>query len=255
MKEEKEAPLIKLIKQIIEKHKGRVGYRRITLELNEMGYKINHKRVLRLTKENNLLCTKFSHKSKGYKSYKGSVGKIAKNILNRRFMSDRPYQKLLTDITQFNIKNTDIKLYLSPVLDVFTKEIIAYSISRKPNLELAMFSLDEAIANIPKLNYRTTVHSDQGWHYQHKTWVKKLKNHRIFQSMSRKGNCYDNSPMENFFGLLKQEMFYREEFSSYEELELEIHKYIEYYNNVRRKINLKGKTPVEYRNLALEEIV
>lgn len=255
MKEEKDAPLIKLIKQIIEKHNNRVGYRRITLVLKEMGHKINHKRVLRLTKENNLLCTKFSHKSRSYKSYKGNTGKIAKNILNRRFMSDRPYQKLLTDITQFNIMNTNTKLYLSPVLDVFSKEIIAYSISKNPTLDLAMSSLDEAILNIPQLNYRTTVHSDQGWHYQHKLWVGTLKNHRIFQSMSRKGNCYDNSPMENFFGLLKQEMFYGEEFSSYEELELEIHKYIEYYNNVRRKINLKGKTPVEYRNLALKEIV
>ena len=240
-----------MIKEIIEKNHERVGYRRITLELHAMGIIVNHKKVLRITRENKLLCTKFNHRSRNYKSYKGSTGKVAKNILNRRFVSDRPYQKLLTDITQFNIKNTNTKLYLSPVLDVFSKEIIAYSISRHPNLECALSSLNQAIKNIPELNYRTTVHSDQGWNYQHKAWVKALKDNHIFQSMSRKGNCYDNSPMENFFGLLKQEMFYGEEFNSYEELELEIHKYINYYNNVRRKVNLKGKTPVEYRNLAL----
>lgn len=219
-----------------------------------MGFKINHKKVLRLTRENNLLCTKFSHKSRSYKSYKGRTGKVAKNKLNRRFLTDRPYQKLLTDITQFNINNSNDKLYLSPILDVFSKEIISYSINRNPNLELALSSLESSINSIPSLNYRTTIHSDQGWHYQHKAWIEKLRNHHIFQSMSRKGNCYDNSPMENFFGLLKQEMFYGEKFNSYEELELEIHKYIYYYNNVRRKVNLKGKTPVEYRNLALKEI-
>ena len=247
---QKDYDLITLIKEIIEKHKHRIGYRKVTDELRDLGFVVNHKKVLRIMKENNLLCTKFKHRNRTYKSYKGNVGKTAKNKLNRRFITDRPYQKLLTDVTQFNINNGN-RLYLSTIFDVCTKEIISYSISKRPTLEFVMESLSKAIKVIPNLPYRTTIHSDQGWQYQHKTWVQTLKKNRIIQSMSRKGNCLDNSPMENFFGILKQEMFYGESFGSYDELEKEINDYIEYYNLVRKKRKLKSKTPVEYRNLAL----
>ncbi|WP_325890411.1 IS3 family transposase [Mammaliicoccus lentus] len=251
---QKDNTILELIKDIIKVHKGRVGYRRVSLELKRLGHKINHKKVLRIMREHKLLCVKFKHRNRSYKSYKGQVGKVAKNKLNRRFISDRPYQKLLTDVTQFSIQNGSIKLYLSPILDVYSKEIISYSISKRPTLDFVLKSMEEAITCIPKLSYRTIIHTDQGWHYQNKNWIKKIRNHKIIQSMSRKGNCLDNSPMENFFGLLKQEMFYGVNFKSYEELENEIKDYINYYNHIRRKENLKGKTPVEYRNLALERV-
>ncbi|WP_232618447.1 IS3 family transposase [Macrococcoides caseolyticum] len=245
--------LITLIKEIINKHKNRIGYRTVTDELRELGFVVNHKKVLRIMRENNLLCTKFKYRNRTYKSYKGRVGKTAKNKLNRRFITNRPYQKLLTDVTQFNIKN-GTKLYLSTIFDVCSKEIISYSISKRPTLEFVTELLLKAINVIPDLPYRTTIHSDQGWQYQHKSWIQTLKKNRIIQSMSRKGNCLDNSPMENFFGILKQEMFYGETFDSYDELEEEIIDYMEYYNLVRKKRKLKSKTPVEYRNLALMKV-
>ena len=92
-----------------------------------------------------------------------------------------------------------------------------------------------------------TIHSDQGFHYQHITWTKKLEKVNITQSMSRKGNCLDNSPMENFFGILKQEMYYGEEFKNYNDLKNEIEKYIKWYNEDRIKTRLNGMSPVMYR--------
>ncbi len=252
--DQREQNILATIKDIITLHKERAGYRTVIDELHVMGYTVNHKKVLRIMKENNLLCTKYKHRNKNYKSYKGKIGKVAKNKLNRRFISDRPDQKLLTDVTQFNIKNGSMKVYFSPVFDVSSKEIIAYSISKSPSLEFVMKSLVDTLKALPDLTYRTTIHSDQGWHYQHKSWIETLNKNKVIQSMSRKGNCLDNSPMENFFGLMKQEMFYGEDFKSFEALEAEIKEYVYYYNNVRKKRKLKSKTPVEYRNLAFEKL-
>ena len=109
-----------------------------------------------------------------------------------------------------------------------------------------MKPLEEALDIVKDSKYRTTIHSDQGWHYQHNKWVKTLKENNVFQSMSRKGNCLDNSPMENFFGLLKQEMYYGEAYP-YEELKTRIEDYINYYNNKRIKKKLAGMSPVQYR--------
>lgn len=253
--DQKDSELVQAIKNIVTTHKGRTGYRRVTVELKLMGYRVNHKKVLRLMKENKLLCVKFKHRNRAYKSYKGQLGRIAKNKINRRFISDRPYQKLLTDVTQFSILNGRTKLYMSTVMDVCTKEIISYSISESPDMNFVLESLDKTIDAIPELPYRTTIHSDQGWHYQNKKWIKRLTENNIFQSMSRKGNCLDNSPMENFFAILKQEMFYGEKFSSFNELAKEIADYIHYYNHIRRKNKIKDKTPVEYRNLVLMKLV
>src|SRR5699024_4421419 len=166
---------------------------RIYDELRNQGYMINHKKVQRIMNEMDLRCGKFQRKSR-YKSYKGTVGKVAKNRLNRRFNTYIPLQKIVTDVTEFKCSD-DQKLYL----------II------KP--------LNQTIERIKdKAKYRTTIHSDQGWHYQHNTWVKALKKNKIFQSMSRKATCADNASMENFFGILKQEMYYGEKLTTYEEL-------------------------------------
>lgn len=194
-----------------------------------------------------LQCTKFSHKSRRYSSYKGKVGKIAKNRINRRFTTSIPLQKLLTDVTEFKCLN-DEKLYLSPIMDLYNREVISFKISKRPTLDIALEPLAKALSLVEKhAPFRTTIHSDQGWHYQHKSWVKMLKKNGVFQSMSRKGNCLDNSPMENFFGLLKQEMYYGEEKVTYATLKKRIENYIDYYNNKRIKTKLSGLSPVNYR--------
>ena len=181
---------------------------------------------------------------KKYRSYKGEVGKIAPNILKRDFNTTAPNQKWTTDITEFALFGT--KLYLSPILDMYNGEIISYEISDRPVLGQVLRMLDNAFAKIPD-NTNLIFHSDQGWQYQHKTYQKRLKDKGIRQSMSRKGNCLDNSIMENFFGLLKSELLYLREFDSMEELRIELERYIDYYNNKRIKAKLKGLSPVQYR--------
>lgn len=243
----KDETIVETIKTIVSEHRGRFGYRRVTLALKEMGIRINHKRVLRLMRDHHLLCAKFNRKSRKFITYRGKVGRLARNRFNRRFKTDRPYQKLVTDITQFKIQGTEQRLYLSPIMDLYNSEIISYKISDRPTYDIVHEPLCEALALRPKLGYRMTIHSDQGWHYQMKQWRAKLKGHKVFQSMSRKGNCLDNSPMENFFGLLKQEMFYGETFDSYATLKTHIEAYIRYYNHDRIKLKLDGLSPVGYR--------
>ena len=235
-----------LISSLFKKHEGRYGYRRIHAELRAQGYVINHKKVQRIMNEMDLKCVKFIRKSR-YKSYKGNVGKVAPNRLNRRFHTPYALQKLVTDVTEFKCAG-DEKLYLSPMMDLFNGEILGFSISKRPTLEFVMASLERVLPIIKShAHYRTTIHSDQGWHYQHNSWVTTLKRQQIFQSMSRKSTCADNAAMENFFGLLKQEMYYGEELLSYEELKQKIERYIHYYNNERIKQKLAGMSPVQYR--------
>ncbi len=234
------------IYDIFHEHKGRYGYRRIYDELRNQGYMINHKKVQRIMNEMDLRCGKFQRKSR-YKSYKGTVGKVAKNRLNRRFNTYIPLQKIVTDVTEFKCSD-DQKLYLSPIMDLYNNEIISYGISNRPTLDFVIKPLNQTIERIKdKAKYRTTIHSDQGWHYQHNTWVKALKKNKIFQSMSRKATCADNASMENFFGILKREMYYGEKLTTYEELKHKIEEYIDYYNNKRIKTKLAGLSPVQYR--------
>ncbi|WP_246367329.1 IS3 family transposase, partial [Paraliobacillus salinarum] len=221
------------IQSIFDENNGNYGYRRVYLELkNNQGFKVNHKKVQRIMKKLGLKGNKFRRKSRKYSSYKGTVGKIGKNRIHRRFNTSVCHQKLTTDITEFKCSG-GVKLYLNPIMDMFNGEILSYGINISPTLDLVLKPLEEAIEIVKDSKYRTTIHSDQGWHYQHKKWVKTLKKNKIFQSMSRKGNCLDNSPMENFFGLLKQEMYYGEALCSFEELKNKIKEHINYYNNKR----------------------
>lgn len=234
------------IRKLFYYHKENYGYRRIHLALRAKGYAINKKKVQRLMQEMDLRSEKFIRKSR-YKSYKGTVGKVAKNKLNRRFDTHIPLQKLVTDMTEFNCKD-DKKLYLNPIMDLCNGEVIAFGMSHRPTLDVALNPLHKALEVIKKeAKYRTTIHSDQGWHYQHNNWVKTLKKHKVFQSMSRKGTCADNAVMENFFGILKQEMYHGEELITYEELKAKIERYIYYYNHERIKEKLGGLSPVQYR--------
>ena len=240
-KTDKYAKIKEEIRAIYHENHGRYGYRRITLELKNRGYCINHKTVQRLMKSLGIKCMV---RIKKYRSYKGEIGKIAPNIIQRDLSATAPNQKWTTDITEFSLLGT--KLYLSPILDMFNGEIISYNISERPVLGQVMDMLDQAFEKIPD-NTNLIFHSDQGWQYQHKQYQMRLKQKGIRQSMSRKGNCLDNSVMENFFGLLKSELLYLREFESLDEFKTELIKYIDYYNNKRIKSKLKGLSPVQYR--------
>lgn len=230
------------IERIFHENKGRYGYRRITLELKHNGFRINHKTVSKLMRELNIIC---KVRIKKYKSYRGKVGKIASNLINRDFSAAKPNQKWVTDITEFSLLGK--KIYLSPILDLYNREIVSYEISDRPVFRQVTNMIDKAFDKYDNLK-GLILHSDQGWQYQMKKYQHKLKQKDITQSMSRKGNCLDNSVMENFFGLLKSELFYLQDFDSVEHLKQEIVDYIIWYNTKRIKSNLKGLSPVQYRN-------
>ncbi|MFS9153267.1 IS3 family transposase [Streptococcus infantis] len=233
------------IQSIFTEHKGNYGYRRIHLELRNRGYVVNHKRVQRLMKVLNLQA-KMRQKRK-YSSHKGDVGKKADNLIQRQFEGSKPMEKCYTDVTEFAIPSSSQKLYLSPVLDGFNSEIIAYNLSRSPNLAQVKTMLEQAFSE--EYYENTILHSDQGWQYQHNSYHQFLESRGIQPSMSRKGNSTDNGMMESFFGILKSEMFYGYEktFQSLNQLEQAIVDYIDYYNNKRIKVKLKGLSPVQYR--------
>ena len=229
------------ITAIYHENKGRYGYRRITLELHNRGFIINHKTVSRLMKELGLQCFV---RIKKYKSYKGEIGKICDNLLNRDFEAEKPNQKWVTDVTEFSLFGT--KLYLSPIIDLFNGEVVSYNISERPVFKQVMDMLEKAFDKIPD-NTNLILHSDQGWQYQMKQYQNALIKKGIIQSMSRKGNCLDNSLAENFFGLLKSELLYLQEFETIDQFKQELIEYIEYYNNRRIKSKLKGMSPVQFR--------
>ena len=233
------------IQLIYTEHKGNYGYRRMTLELRNRGFVVNHKKVQRLMKVLGL--TARIRRKRKYSSYQGEVGKKADNLIQRQFEATKPMQKCYTDVTEFAIPASTQKLYLSPVLDGFNSEIISYNLSTSPNLVQMKAMLEQAFtAN----HYENTIlHSDQGWQYQHDFYHHFLKNKGIQPSMSHQGNSPDNGMMESFFGILKSEMFYGYEntFQSLEHLEQAIVDYIDYYNNKRIKVKLKGLSPVQYR--------
>ena len=206
---------------------------------------VNHKKVQRLMKALGL-SARIRRKRK-YSSYQGEIGKKAENLIRRQFEASKPMEKCYTDVTEFAIPASSQKLYLSPVLDGFNSEIIAYNLSTSPNLAQVKMMLEQAFTE--KYYENTILHSDQGWQYQHDFYHHFLEDKGIQQSMSRKGNSPDNGMMESFFGILKSEMFYGYEktFKSIEHLEQAIVDYINYYNNKHIKIKLKGLSPVQYR--------
>jgi putative transposase len=184
-----------------------------------------------------------------YRSYKGQVGKIADNILQRQFEADKPNQKWVTDVTEFKVGSE--KLYLSPIMDLFNGEIIAFQTQRRPLFGLVKDMLKEAVNKL-KPSEKPIVHSDQGWQYQMAHYQRQLSEKGLIQSMSRKGNCLDNASMESFFGILKSECFYGKKFKTIDDLEQTVKEYIHYYNHERIKVKLKGLSPVEYRNQSLK---
>jgi putative transposase len=229
------------ISKIYHLHKGRYGYRRITLEMKNEGFSINHKTVSKLMAS---LGLKSLIRRKKYRSYRGETGSIVSNLLNRNFTAEQPCIKWATDITEFKVK--DKKLYLSPIIELFNGEIISYNLSESPNYKQISDMLDSAFKKI-ETNTKLILHSDQGWQYQMKSYQNRLKAKGIKQSMSRKGNCLDNAVIENFFGIIKSELFYLNKYDSIEQLKRDIKEYITYYNNDRIKLNLKGMSPAKFR--------
>jgi Transposase and inactivated derivatives len=244
---QRNADLLKEIKSIFEQNKGRYGVRRVHKELENKGIKVNHKKVQRLMHEAELLGKRPKEK---YHSYKGEVGKIADNIINRDFSTTMPLQKWTTDVSQFNFSWG--KCYLSPILDMASNEIISYDLSLSPNMEQIKNMLDKAFSRFPKVA-GLVFHSDQGWQYQHAYYREKLKEHGIVQSMSRKGNCYDNCIMETFFGRMKTEMYYgyERDYVSFEAFSKAVEEYIDYYNNKRIQAKTKWMPPAKYRKASM----
>ena len=185
---------------------------------------------------------------KKYRSYKGEVGKIAPNLLKRDFYAEKPNQKWVTDVTEFHLFGQ--KLYLSPILDLCSRDLVSYTISERPVLSMVTSMLDKAFEKIPD-GTGLILHSDQGWQYQQKIYQRMLREKGIRQSMSRKGNCLDNAVVENFFGLLKTELLYLQEFESMEHFKAELIEYLDYYNNRRIKAKLKDLPPALHRQQAL----
>ena len=243
-KNNKNDEIIKEIELIFNENKGRYGYRRVTLELRNRGFKVNHKKVQRIMKELGL--QSIQRPKRRYNSYKGTIGKVADNLLKRNFKADKPNQKWATDVTEFKVNNE--KLYLSPIIDLFNGEVVSYNLSRHPVFQQVIDMIKKAFKKIPN-NTNLILHSDQGWQYQMRQYQKMLKQKGIRQSMSRKGNCLDNACAENFFGILKSELYYikEKEYNDINELEKDIIEYIEYYNYRRIKSKLKGMSPVQYR--------
>ncbi len=233
------------IVNIFVENKGRYGYRRVTKELHNRNYVINHKTVQRLMKDLGLVC---KVRMKKYQSYKGEVGKIAPNLLERDFSTEKPNEKWVTDVTEFSLFGQ--KMYLSPILDLHSGDIISYTIYDRPVLNMVTEMLELAFEKIPQ-GTNLILHSDQGWQYQHKHYQKMLKDNGIRQSMSRKGNCLDNAVMENFFGLLKSELLYLQNFDSLAQFRTELEDYLDYYNNRRIKLKLNGLTPAQHRSQAI----
>jgi len=242
---DKYAEIKEQIQAVYAENKKRVGYRRITLELRNKGITINHKTVQRLMRQLGLFCRV---RMKKYQSYHGELGTIAPNLLERDFEADKPNQKWVTDITEFALFGQ--KIYLSPILDLYSRDIVSYKISKHPYFGQVMDMLEDAFLKLPD-GADLILHSDQGWQYQMKLYQRILKARGIRQSMSRKGNCLDNAVMENFFGTLKSELLYLQKFDSLEHFEKELVAYLDYYNNRRIKAKLKGLPPALHRQLAL----
>ena len=247
--QDRHVKLKQAIRKIFDKSHQRYGYRRVRLQLLRDGWCVSRKLVAKLMRQLGLRSK--TRKRKCYNSYRGTTSRRADNHLDRRFATEKPNQQWVSDITQFQISGQ--KLYLSPVMDLCDHSILAHTLSVSPTTKVSALSLKRAfrVAGDPE---GVLVHTDQGYHYQHQSWISQLVEHQCVQSMSRKGNCYDNSVMENFFSHLKEEMFNNDSFASISELRAAIDEYIQWYNTERMQERLGGMTPNEYRQHALSAI-
>ncbi|CDW92574.1 IS150 conserved protein InsB [Thiomonas sp. CB2] len=231
------------IRTIYDEHKGRYGYRRITAVLcSSMAEPVNHKCVQRLMQKMGLRA--LIRAKKRSRHVPGVSDAHVPNVLQRDFRATAPNQKWVTDITEFNVHGH--KLYLSACMDLYNGEIIAHRMAKRPVFELVSSTLGSALSRTDS-GAELIVHSDQGWHYKMQPYRTMLTAHGVTQSMSRKGNCFDNAAMESFFGTLKAEYFRLAAPNSLDALEAGVHDYVNYYNHKRIKLGLQGLSPVQYR--------
>lgn len=184
---------------------------------------------------------------KKYRAYKGSLGHVAPNVLEHDFKASRPNEKWVTDVTEFNVRGQ--KFYLSPIMDLYNGEIVAYETAERPLFNMVGSMLRKAFMRLND-DEKPILHSDQGWQYQMPDYRRHLNEQAVTQSMSRKGNCLDNAAMEGFFGTLKAEFYYVNNFNSIDELKAGINDYIRYYNHERIKLKLGGLSPVDFRSMS-----
>ena len=238
---EKHAHLKEQITQIFVQNKERYGYRRVHAQLGNQGFACNHKLVRRLMLE---LGLKSPVRRKKFRHWRGDLNVASPNLLERKFNALKPNEKWVTDVTEFNVEGE--KLFLSPVMDLYNGEIIAYEMHTRPQYQLVSNMLDKALERLSESD-KPIIHSDQGWQYRMPAYRKTLAKRQCTQSMSRKANCLDNAAMESFFGTLKSEYFYLNKFTDVEQLRKSIDEYIHYYNHERIKLKLNGLSPVQYR--------
>lgn len=260
-RKDKDADLKEKIRQLHAtkgKSNERYGYRRIWLELRKTDEYagVNHKKVQRLMREMNLRGYMSRNGKRRYSSYRGQVGRIADNLVNRRFHAERPNTLWSTDVTEFIMTTCDCKVYLSPIKDFCDGSIVSHSCSTTPDMRLVMSMLDEALDNNPCLS-GLVFHSDQGWPYQNRKWTSRLESRGITQSMSRKGNCLDNSKMETFFSTIKKAIWFGQEnrYRKPEDLIAAIDDYIDWYNKERIQLKLGGLSPLQFREQAFRMAV
>ena len=233
------------IKDIHEAHPD-MGYRRIRDELDKKhGIAVNDKRVLRICRKEHIQST-IKWKPKSCTRNSNDPAHIARNYLNRDFHADAPNTKWLTDVTEFKyyIGIEVHKVYLSAILDLYDRRIVAFKIGDRNDNPLVMNTFDEAVTVEPEAH--PLFHSDRGFQYTSKQFSARLKKHHMKQSMSRVAHCIDNGPMEGFWGVLKREAYYGKRFTSRQDLVNVIESYILYYNTERIQRNLHLMTPAEY---------
>lgn len=241
-----QAELKAAITTAFEDSQRRYGHRRIHAGLIRQGWRVAKKTVLTLMRQLGLICR--VRRRRRYNSFQGEVGKTAPNLLAREFTATAPNQKWVTDVTEFAVGGQ--KVYLSPIMDLFDRQIIAYQVGSSPTLTLTNTALGDALATLEP-GQAPLVHSDQGFQYQHASWRTLLAGAGATPSMSRKGNCLDNAVIESFFGHLKEELFHHATFLNAAALTTALHEYIAWYNNDRGHTTLKGLSPVQYRAQAL----
>ncbi|WP_251545322.1 IS3 family transposase [Limosilactobacillus caecicola] len=235
------------------KVRGRLtyGYRRVQARLDRLGIHLAGTTIRRLMAKLGVQVELYNrHRNGKYSSYHGRVGRVADNVLQQHFNSRKPYQVIHTDVTQVRLANRQWA-YVSAMTDEASKEVLAFQISSHPNQTLITNTLNELLEHLPD-DAQPIIHSDQGWHYQLEYYTQKLKDHHFIQSMSRKGNCHDNAPIESFFHLYKTELLQGlPPCNNITELTKLSLTYIEHFNNERISLKTKGMTPVDYRNHAL----
>lgn len=232
------------IKLIAKESNYTYGKRRICQELrNKYNIFISQITTANLMKQCKIFARISKRRSK-YNSYKGELCKLAPNIIKRDFSTDRPNQKIVTDVSEFKINNKAV--YISPFIDLFGNRIICYTLSLSPSVPFVVAGLNKVLSQIPE-GTKTIIHSDQGHQYQHIIYRDAIKSREgISQSMSRKGNCLDNGACESFFGRLKEEVFHGVSYSSIDELVNALDAYVHYYNYDRIQIELNGLSPMQY---------